>query len=130
MGTVGRVFGNVALYAGGGPALFDVNTNFNGVPFAESPNLPPFPTSVPLTIFNDIWVWSGAAQVGVRYSFAPGWFLDVNYTYARSANFTIENSVFVHNQIGQLMDSGPAFLNTREQVTNQSVTLTLNYQFH
>jgi hypothetical protein len=64
MGTIGRAFGNVELYAGGGPALFDVNTNFiNGVPFAESPNLPPFPTSVPLTIFNDNWVWGGRCRL-------------------------------------------------------------------
>jgi hypothetical protein len=73
IGTLGRMFGNVALYAGGGPALFD---------------------------------------------------------YARSVNFTIINPVFVHIQNGSLMDFGPAVLNTQERITNQSVTLTLNYQFH
>jgi opacity protein-like surface antigen len=85
---------------------------------------------VPLTALNDNWVWGGAAQVGAKYAFASGWFLDLNYTYARSANFTIENPEFVHNQIGPLMISGPAVLNTHEQVTNQSVILTLNYRFH
>ncbi len=59
-----------------------------------------------------------------------GWFLDFSYTYARSANFTIENPVFVQNQIGQLKISGPAVPNAQERVTNQSVTLTLNYKFH
>jgi hypothetical protein len=35
--TIGRAFGNVAAYAGGGPALFGIETNFfNGVPFATS----------------------------------------------------------------------------------------------
>ena len=35
--TIGRAFGNVTLYAGGGPALFGVETNFiNGIPFAVS----------------------------------------------------------------------------------------------
>jgi opacity protein-like surface antigen len=35
--TIGRGFGNVALYAGGGPTLFGIETNFfNGVPFATS----------------------------------------------------------------------------------------------
>jgi hypothetical protein len=38
---------------------------------------------MPFTVFDDKWVWGGAAQLG-----------------------------------------------TQEQVTNQSVTLTLNYQFH
>ena len=91
--------------------------------------MPPFPTSVPLTVFNDNWVWGGAAQVGATYAFAPHWFLDVNYTYARSANITIVNSVIVHIQNGSLSDFGPAVLNTQERVTNQSVMLTLNYQF-
>jgi opacity protein-like surface antigen len=128
--TIGRAFGNVRVYAGGGPALFGLETNFfNGVPFATSTQ-GTFPTSVPLTILNDNWVWGGAAQVGAMYTFAPGWFLDLNYTYARSADFTIENPVSVHNQIGPLTFSGPAVLNTQERVTNQSVMLTLNYQFH
>jgi opacity protein-like surface antigen len=88
-----------------------------------------FATSVPLTLLNDNWVWGGALQAGAMYAFAPRWFLDLNYAYARSANFTIENPVFVHNQIGPLTISGPAVLNTQERVTNQSVTLTLNYRF-
>jgi outer membrane immunogenic protein len=43
IGTIGRAFGNVALYGGGGLAVFDVKTNFHGTPFAEGPNMPPFP---------------------------------------------------------------------------------------
>jgi hypothetical protein len=36
--TIGRAFGNVALNAGGGPALFDVETNFfMGYPLPCSP---------------------------------------------------------------------------------------------
>ena len=128
--TIGRAFGNVALYAGGGPALFDVKTNFiNGTPFAVLPS-GPTAVSTPTTGFNDNWVWGGAAQVGATYAFARGWFFDVNYTYARSVNFSIENPVVITNQVGQLTTSGPAVLNTQERVTNQSVMLTLNYQFH
>jgi two-component system NtrC family sensor kinase len=57
------------LYAGGGPALFGGT----------------FPASEPTTVFNENWVWGGAAQVGATYAFAGGWFLDFAYTYARSA---------------------------------------------
>jgi opacity protein-like surface antigen len=129
--TIGRAFGNVMLYAGGGPALFAVETNFfNGIPFAVPPSGNTFAAGVPVTVLNDDWVWGGAAQVGTTYAFARGWFLDLAYIYARSASFTIENPVFVHNQNALVMISGPAVVNTREQVTNQSVTLTLNYQFH
>jgi len=129
--TIGRAFGNVALYAGAGPALFGVETNYiNGIPFATTPGGTTFAVSVPINVFNDNWVWGGAAQVGATYAFAHGWFVDVNYTYSRSANLTIENPVFVRNQIAQFMFSGPAVLNAQERVTNQSVMLTLNYQFH
>jgi opacity protein-like surface antigen len=69
-------------------------------------------------------------QVGTMYAFAGGWFSDLSYTYAQSASFTIENPVFVHNQSGTVTLSGPAVINAQERVTNQSVMLTLNYQFH
>ena len=129
--TIGRAFGNFTLYAGGGPALFDVKTNFfNGIPFAVQPTGQTFAAGQPVTVLNDNWVWGGAAQVGTSYAFGRGWFLDFAYTYARSANFTIVNPVFVQNQIPPVTISGPAVLNTQERVTNQSLTLTLNYQFH
>ncbi len=76
-------------------------------------------------------MWGGAAQVGTTYAFAgSGWFLDFAYTYARSANFNISIRSSYSNQIGPLTVSGPAVLNARERVTDQSVTLTLNYKFH
>jgi len=75
-------------------------------------------------------VWGGAAQVGATYALSGGWFLDSAYTFARSTNFSIQNSVFVQNQSGAVTLSGPAVLNTQERITNQSVTVTLNYRFH
>ena len=99
--TVGRAFGNVSLYAGGGPALFYVETNFiNAIPFATSSLSGTFPVSQPISASNQNWVWGGAAQVGATYAFAGGWFLDFAYTYARSASFTIANPVNVFNQTG------------------------------
>jgi len=129
--TIGRAFGNFTLYAGGGPALFGVETNFiNAIPFATSSLSGTFPASQPTTAFNKNWVWGGAAQVGTTYAFAGGWFLDFAYTYARSANFTIVDPAIVFNQVGSLTTSGSAVLNAQERVTNQSLTLTLNYKFH
>ena len=129
--TIGRAFGNVALYAGGGPALFGVETNFiNGIPFATSSLNGTFPVSQPITVFNENWVWGGVAQVGATYAFADGWFLDFAYTFARSASFTIVDPVVVFNQTGTITTSGPAVISAQERVTNQSVTLTLNYRFY
>jgi hypothetical protein len=58
----------------------------------------------------------------------PRWFLDVGYTYARSANFNIQDFVSFTNQNGMLTSSGTGFLNARERITDQSVVVTLNRQ--
>jgi opacity protein-like surface antigen len=131
IGTVGRAFGKFTVYGGVGPALFGVESNFiDAVPFATTSLNGTFPAGQPITTFNQNWVWGGAAQVGSTYSLGRGWFLDLGYTYARSANFKIKDSVNVYNKNGSLTVSGPAVLKARERVTNQSVTLTLNYRFH
>ena len=44
--------------------------------------------------------------------------------------FTIVDPVLIFNQMGPLTVSGSAVLNAQVRVTNQSVTLTLNYKFH
>lgn len=129
--TIGRAFNKFRIYAGGGPTLFGVETNFkNGIPFAiiGSQTLM---AGEPVSGSNDNWVWGGAAQVGVSYAVASRWFLDFAYTYARSASFKIQNSVNLTSPTRgpDLMSSGSAVLNTHERVTNQSVMLTVNRLF-
>jgi opacity protein-like surface antigen len=131
IGTVGHSFGRVTLYAGGGPALFRVETNFfDTIPFATTSLHGTFPAGAPMSVSNSNWVWGGAAQIGATYALVGGWFLDCAYTYAQSATFNIQNSVFVQNQVGAVSTSGPAVLNTEERVINQSITVTLDYRFH
>jgi opacity protein-like surface antigen len=129
MATIGRAFDKLTIYAGGGPALFGVETKFiNGTAFAVIRGQVFNASGAPLTFLNDNWVWGGAAQVGATYAIAPRWFLDFAYTYARSANFKIENSACFSNQNGPLASSGCGVVNAQERVTNQSVMLTLNRQ--
>jgi hypothetical protein len=127
--AIGRAFGNVTLYGGVGPALFGVETNFiNGIPFATSSST--FPVSLPITVFNDNWVWGWRRarwhHVYVRPRLVLGFFLHLR------ALCELLNRKFVpvKNQIGSVTISGPAVLNAQERVTNQSLMLTLNYQFH
>jgi opacity protein-like surface antigen len=130
MTTIGRAFDTITIYAGGGPALFGVETKFiNGVAFAVIRGQVVSPSGAPLTFLNDNWVWGGAVQVGATYAFAPRWFVDVAYTFAQSANFKVENSACFGNQNGPLASSGCGVVNARERLTNQSVMLTLNRQF-
>jgi len=130
MATVGRAFDKLTIYAGGGPALFDVETKFiNGVAFAVIRGQVVSASGAPMTFLNENWVWGGAVQVGVTYALAPRWFLDFAYTYARSASFKIEDSACFGNQNGAIGSSGCGIVNAQERVTNQSVMLTLNRQF-
>ena len=130
MPTIGRAFDRLTIYAGAGPALFNVKTNFfNALPFAQVGDQLVTAASEPISMSNDNWVWGGAAQVGVTYAIAPRWFLDFAYTYARSADFTISNSASFSNSIGPITTSGSGTLNAQERVTNQSLMLTLNRQF-
>ena len=129
MATVDRVFGRLTIYAGGGPALFDVKTNFTGVPYAVIRGQVFAASGEPITFSNDNWAWGGAAQIGMTYALAPGWFLDFAYTYAQSENFKIEDSASFTSQRGALMSAGSGVLNSQQRITNQSATLTLNRQF-
>jgi hypothetical protein len=111
-------------------ALFNVDTKFiNAVGFAVIGGTVVNVTGMPVTFSNDDWVWGGVAQVGATYALGPRWFLDLGYTYARSAEFKIRNSASFSNANGPLTSSGVAFLSTREQITNQSVVLTINRSF-
>jgi hypothetical protein len=127
--TIGRSFGKVTLYAGSGHALFDVETKFiNVVGFAVIGGTLVNVTGEPVSFSNDNRVWGGAAQARPM-PIGPRWFLDLAFTFARSEEFKINNSASFSNSNGPLTSSGVAFLNTREQITNQSVVLTLNRQF-
>ena len=127
MATIGHAFDKLTIYAGGGPALFGVETNFlNGTAFAVIGQQLINASGAPINFTNNNWVWGGAVQVGATYALAPRWFLDFSYTFARSANFSIENSSCFANQTGPVASSG--VLNAQERVTNQSMMLTLNRQ--
>src|SRR5215212_5916709 len=54
MATIGRAFDRLTIYAGGGPALFGVETNFfNGVAFAVIRGFLISASGAPITFFND-----------------------------------------------------------------------------
>jgi hypothetical protein len=70
--TIGRAFDKLTIYAGGGPALFGVETKLTGTAFAIiSGHLVAPSGPQPLSFSNENWVWGGAAQVGATYPSLP-----------------------------------------------------------
>ncbi len=127
---VGRSFGRFYLYAGGGPALFDIESKIiDAVGFAEIGGNTVSVTGEPANFSSSDWVWGGAAQIGVDYYLAPTWFLDANYTFAQSAEYKIKYSSPFTNQNGPLTSEGTANLFARQQVTSHSFGITLNKVF-
>jgi opacity protein-like surface antigen len=130
MPTIGRSFGKVTLYAGGGPALFGTESKFlDAMCFAVIGGRTVNVCGDPLSFTSEDWVWGGAAQAGVTYALGPRWFVDLAYTYARSEEFKLRDAVSFTNTNGPLTSEGTAFLNARQRITNQSVVLTLNRAF-
>jgi opacity protein-like surface antigen len=130
MPYIGRSFGNVSLYAGGGPALFGTKSKIiDAVGYAVIGGNTVSVTGAPVSFSSGAWVWGGAAQIGTDYYFSPGWFLDLNYTYARSAEYKIKYSASFSNANGPLTSQGTANLYAQQQLTTQAIVLTLNRMF-
>jgi hypothetical protein len=89
MPFIGQAFGNGYVYGGGGPVLFGIQSNiYNAIGFADVNCVHMDVTGTPANFASSNWVWGGAAQVGVTYFLGESWFLDANYTYMRTGQFT------------------------------------------
>ncbi len=130
MPYLGRSFGNFSVYAGGGPALFGTKSKIiDAVGYAVIGGNTVDVTGAPVSFSSNDWVWGGAAQIGVDYYLNPTWFLDLNYTFARSAEYKIKYSSSFSNTNGPLTSEGTANIFAHQQLTSQSVGISLNRTF-
>ncbi|HET6377370.1 MAG TPA: hypothetical protein VFG05_03565 [Methylocella sp.] len=130
MPVIGRSFGKVTVYAGGGPALFNVKTEFlDGMCFAVINGTLVNVCGETLNFRSEDWIWGGAAQIGATYALGERWFLDLAYMFAQSEEFKLKYSTPFINQNGPLTSQGVANLIAHQQIANQSVVLTLNRRF-
>lgn len=130
MPVIGRSFARTYVYVGAGPALFGTETKIdNATGFADYSGTRTNVTGTPDNFASSQWVWGGAAQIGLAYYLDQDWFLDLNYTYARSAKFTSNFSApFAHAPIGYQVD-GTLFVSPSQRVTDQSFTASINKAF-
>jgi len=86
---IGHSFARSYIYLGAGPALFATQTKINNaIGFADHNGVRGDVTGKPVNFASSEWVWGGAAQIGLNYYLDHDWFVDLNYTYARSARAT------------------------------------------
>lgn len=115
-------------YLGIGPVLFtsanSIYLSTVHVPDGTGDNLISTSTSANKT------VWGGALQVGYNYYLDCSWFLNVNYTYIKSATNQFKNSVNTARFNGA-NNAGPTALNLKRNIhwDAQEVMLSINKVF-
>lgn len=86
---LGYAFDSSFVYLGAGPTLTRIKSELNGlVGFAALFDGHTDLTGAPQSFSSTNWVWGGTVSTGLTYFFAPGWFVDLNYTYTMSVTKT------------------------------------------
>jgi hypothetical protein len=130
MPFVGHSFARSYVYLGAGPALFATQTKVdNAIGFADVNGIHADATGAPLNFASSQWVWGGAAQIGLAYYLDHGWFLDLNYTYARTGKFTSNFSAPFSSSSAGYQTVGTLFVSPSQRVTDQSVSVSINRGF-
>ncbi|NNM58711.1 MAG: hypothetical protein HKM04_02745 [Legionellales bacterium] len=130
MPFIGRSFKKSYVYLGVGPALFETETNIYGANgYADLNGIHTDITGSPTNFSDSNWVWGGAAQIGLDYYLNPTWFVDFNYTYARSADFDNHFESAFSSSTAALSDTGTLYVNPSQHVTTQTFAITINKVF-
>jgi hypothetical protein len=127
---VGQSFSTIKVYLGAGPVLMQTKTAlYRAVGFGDVNGQPTDITGAPVNFASSQWVWGGAAQIGMMYTFTPTWFLDLNYTYAMTDKYKNHFSAPFTSVSNGLTYSGLAFITTSQRVTTQAFAVTVNKAF-
>lgn len=127
---LGRSFEKLFVYAGAGPTLSQVKTSLDGViGFAAINGTHENITGTPSNFASSEWVFGGAATVGVTYFLDASWFVDLNYTYARTASYGSSYSAPFSSSSDGYDDVGILSGNYSGGVTTQAVAISINRAF-
>lgn len=125
---IGRSFDNNMVYFGAGPTAFRTKSNVLGVTgYAIVNGVDTNVTGVPANFSNSKWVYGGALTIGMAHYITPSWFVDLNYTYAASANFKNNYTAPFTN----INSSGTGYTGTligsnSQSFTTQGVVVSMN----
>jgi hypothetical protein len=129
----GYFFDDICAYLGVGPVVFNKQHKMYGITgFARINGVIPDIIETTTNLSISQWIWGGIAQLGCMYPFASTWFLDFNYSYAVTGKTAAEDSVIFSNSLitGTVYtEEGIAFVKTKQRVTAQSFTVSINKVF-
>ena len=129
---LGKSFQDGFAYLGIGPTLSQVTSKVNGVVgFADINGQRGDISGAPQSFTKNNWVGGWQAGIGGTYFFDRTWFLDLSYTYGRTAHYTADlGGAFTNvsassgrTYVGNLIGTASGYL-----ITN-AIALTVNKTF-
>ncbi len=130
MPFIGHSFMNGFAYLGAGPVLFGTQSKLYGATgYADINGTHVDITGTADNFANSTWMWGGAAQIGMTYYLDRTWFLDVNYTYAVTAQYTNNNSAPFSSASDGYTDTGTLYISASQRVTMQALAISINKAF-
>lgn len=130
MPFVGHSITHGFVYFGAGPVVFDTQSDlYQATGYADINGTHADITGTADNFFNSKWVWGGGAQIGMTYFLAHACFLDLNYLYAVTKRFTINNTAPFSSETEGFTDTGTLFVSNSQRETVQAVTVSINKIF-
>ena len=100
------------------------------VGFADIRGVPTDVSGAPVDFSDASWVWGGTATIGVTWFLTSSWFLDANYVYSRTSDYTSHYSKpFVNPKGANGLTAGTLVGTSSGNVTIHGITLTINRAF-
>ena len=119
---LGHSFKNYFVYLGVGPYLFKTQYNVY-----DSTDMLSAHYIGKVDKFADTkWMWGGLAQTGFAYYLSQTWFLDINYTYAITGEYSTEFSSTFAPAVNGGLNSGTLNFSNNQRLVNQEIALSIN----
>lgn len=127
---LGRDFEQGFVYAGAGPTLSKVDTDVtNLIGFANVIGRPEDISGRPQDFSSSDWVFGGAATIGGTYFVDESWFIDVNYTFSRTFDYTADYYSTFDNPGSPLSFTGELIGEAGGTFTTHTFGLSINRSF-
>ena len=134
LGFLGESFGNKFFYLGVGPTIVNLKSqNYYSIGYAQFEGATVNVTGLVSYSTPSLWLFGGAAQLGMTYFITPSLFIDANYTYAITGSHTVNHSqsyAYI-SSLGSTVYNSTGNLYTKNtlRIKNQSVAITINKVF-